>query len=617
MPLLNSTDISPALAVLKAQPLFKDLPGPLLSALLADMRETSFEAGALIVHTGHPTSDLFLIVDGQAERTIASPKRQVRLGPGDIVGQEAAGLTIGQADVKAISKVRGWSIPARAVVTLCERVPSLAALITHSLSGPEVTHEAAEQGEKTSSPGSSPSNKALLGWVATILMPPILFMLGLHANLSLQASLFVAIVGLVITMWIFSVVDDFIPPLIAVICLFFVELVPSTVVFSSFASPSFLTLLSVFALAAMLMESGLSTRMLIWLLIRLPDGIIWRQVAFLLYGLTLSISVSQVNRIKLLMPAFRDMCLGLKLKPGSVSVTAIFAATYAGAMLYSTAFATGKAVTIATIDLLPAHQQMQFLGLFWVGAAALATVLLTLIHLLSIRIQFRDDESVMIDRLQLTDRLKLLGPLSLVEKTTALAFVVFVLGSLTTSLHQVSPGAVAGAVLIIMLLTGVINRVRFQSSIDWSTIIFLISTDCLLRVMDYLGLGSQLSAVLSTVSVLVQGDVLRFLVLSLAVVILSRLLLPIPPGMLISAVILLPIAQTEGISLWICIFSIAIFSDIWFFPYQNSIYTIGLYAQGPYQLNEQLFMRHNQVMNFARIGVVFASLPLWKWMGLA
>ena len=211
----------------------------------------------------------------------------------------------------------------------------------------------------------------------------------------------------------------------------------------------------------------------------------------------------------------------------------------------------------------------------------------------------------------------LLGPLSKVEKTTALAFIIFVLGSLGASVLQIAPAAVAGMVLTIILVTGVINRVHFQSSIDWSTIILLTSTDCLLRVMNHLGLDIQLSESLSFLLALVQGDVLRFIVLSLTVVILLRLLLPIPSGMIISAVILLPIAQTEGINLWICLFSIAVFSDLWFFPYQNGIYTIGLSDQGPYRLNEALFMRHNQIMNIARIGVVFASLPLWHWMGLA
>ena len=585
--------------------------------LLAEMREVSFEPGAMIVRAGHAVSVLILVVGGQATRTNVGSTSQTSVNPGDLVGQELAGLNLGQADVTAVSTVRGWAIPASAIATLCQRDPSLAAHITHSLNQSGAAHITARQTTKTSAPAIHPSNKVLAGWAASLIVPPILFALAMLANLSLQSSLYIAIVGVVITMWMFSVVDDFIPPLIALICVYFVELVPSTVIFSSFASPSFFTLMSVFALAAMLIESGVSTRILIWLLLRLPNGSIWRQVAFLFFGLVLSISVSPVSRIKLLTPAFRDMCQGLKLKPGSASVTAIFAATYGGAMLYSTSFATGKTVTIAMIDLLPLHQQAHVAGLFWIAAAALSTVLLTAIHMLSIRIQFPDDAPVTIDRLQLADRLALLGPLSKVEKTTALAFIIFVLGSLGASVLQIAPAAVAGMVLTIILVTGVINRVHFQSSIDWSTIILLTSTDCLLRVMNHLGLDIQLSESLSFLLALVQGDVLRFIVLSLTVVILLRLLLPIPSGMIISAVILLPIAQTEGISLWICLFSIAVFSDLWFFPYQNGIYTIGLSDQGPYRLNEALFMRHNQIMNIARIGVVFASLPLWHWMGLA
>jgi len=247
----------------------------------------------------------------------------------------------------------------------------------------------------------------------------------------------------------------------------------------------------------------------------------------------------------------------------------------------------------------------------------LSTLLLALLHLLSVMVQFRAQGSVSVDRSQLGERLALLGPLGLPEKITALAFVMFVAGSLSTTVHQVAPAAVAGAVLVMLLVTGAMNRTGFQSSIDWPMIVFLISVDCLIRVMDYLGLGAQLSAALSGASVLVQGEVLNFLGLALLVVLLLRLMLPIPAGVMVSAVILLPIAQAEGINLWICLFAIAMFSDLWFMPYQNSIYLMGVKGVGDFRIDEPSFMRHNQIMNLARIAVVFASIPLWQWMGLA
>jgi DASS family divalent anion:Na+ symporter len=614
------TESSSPLAALRAHPIFGQLPGPVLSGLIAEMRSVQFEEGAWILRRGEPAPAMYLLIEGHALREGAADSQAAQaavMGPFDLVGQEAAGLRVCQTDVKAQSKVLAWCIPAAALAHVCRQVPELTALFIQSLLQPQAASKAAPDLFRSSAFAAVPGKRVLIGWILTVLLPPVLFALGSMAELSLQARIFISIMGAVITMWIFAVVDDFIPPLLALICVLFVGLAPPGVVLSSFATPSFLMLLSVFALAAMLIESGLSTRALLWLLLRLPDGGMWRQMILLLYGLAMSVGVSQVSRIALMQPAFRDMSQGLRLAAGSPSATALFAATYGGAMLFSTTFATAKSATISVIGLLPPHLQPHVSGLFWIGAAALSTVLLTAIHLASVKWQFPQSGHEVTDRGLLADRLTLLGPMSSSEKVTALGFTIFVLGSVTTSLHQVEPSIVSGGVLILLLVTGALTKVNFQKNIDWPMIVFLISVDCLIRVMEHVGLSAYLSTAFSGASVFVKGDVLNFLALSLVIVLLVRLLLPIPTAMMLTAVILLPIAQAEGIHPWICVFAIAMFADLWFLPYQNGVYLIGVSGGVASHIDEPAFMRHNMVMNIARIACVFASVPLWRWMGLA
>ena len=580
------------------------------------MRPVSFEAGEWVMQRGEPAREMLLITGGRVAREDDGVPAPCVLGPLDLVGQEAAGLAIYQANVRALSSVDGWLIPAQALSRLCVQAPGLGALLTHSLLRPHAAAALAQGPQTRPASVQGPSNKVLAGWGFTLILPPILFALGSMADLSVQACIYLSIIGVVITMWVFAVVDLFLPPLLALICVLFIGLAPPSVVLAGFSSPSFVTLLGVFGLAAMLVESGLSTRVLLWLLLRLPDGSPWRQAALLLFGLVLSVGGNPVSRVLLLMPAFRDLNQGLRLVPGSLATTALFAGAYGGAMLFTSTFASGKSATISVIGLLPAHQQTHISGLLWIGAASLSTLLLALTHFLSVQRQFRSDESAPVDRRLLADRLALLGPMGLPEKLTALGFFIFLAGSLTTSLHQVPPSAVAGAVLVMLLVTGVMSRINFQKSIDWSLIVFLVSVDCLIRVMDYLGLATPLGSALGGASMLVQGRVINFLLLALTVVLSVRLLLPIPAGMLISAVVLLPIAQAEGVHPFICIFAIVVFSDIWFFRHQNEVYLMGIAETGPFRLNEAAFMRHNMVMNLARITVVFASIPMWRWMGL-
>ena len=80
---------------------------------------------------------------------------------------------------------------------------------------------------------------------------------------------------------------------------------------------------------------------------------------------------------------------------------------------------------------------------------------------------------------------------------------------------------------------------------------------------------------------------------------------------------LLPVAAAQGIHPWICVFCAAVFSDISFFRHQGTNGLIQIRSDGLLtQADERGFTRYNMLMNAARVLVVFASIPWWKWLGL-
>lgn len=611
MPLSPLSDV-------RGHDLLGNLPAPALSRLLASMEACVFAPGEVLFRLGEPASAMLLVVEGAVESlsamdAVADPALEAPMP--FLAGQEAAGLPTYESTVRAVTTIRAWRLPRQAVRALCVQVPGLEAALVRSI---ERASQAPSAWRDDVAKPALVSNKRLVGWGMALSVPPGLYMATQALDLSLQASVFLAIFGMVITLWVFSLVDDYIPPLAGLICILFVGLAPPSVVLTSFASPSLVTLISVFAMAAMLSGSGLSNRVLLWLLLRLPDRSSWRQVSLLLFGLLLSFGTpSGNNRMALMMPAFDDMARGLRLPERSAAMTALFIATYGGAMLFSSTLATSKSVTISVLGFLPLHLQDYYAGLFWMGAAALFTVGVVALHMLGIRWWVGPQGQSTVNRLILQERTQLLGPLSTAEKCTAVVFVMFLLGSMTTSIHHVPQSGLAGAVLVGLLVCGVMTKMDFQKSIDWPMIVFLISTDCLIKVMGYLGLNQDFARVLGEHVTFVDGNVLVFLGLTLGVVLLIRLLLPIPAGMLLSAVVLLPVAQVEGISPWICIFAIGVFSDIWFFKYQNSIYGIALNAGIAARIQESVFLQHNMWMNGARVLMVFVSVPVWAWMGIA
>jgi hypothetical protein len=86
--------------------------------------------------------------------------------------------------------------------------------------------------------------------------------------------------------------------------------------------------------------------------------------------------------------------------------------------------------------------------------------------------------------------------------------------------------------------------------------------------------------------------------------------------MLVSGVVLLPVAAAHGIHPWICVFLTAMFSDIWFLPYQSSVYLQVLSQGFDKTFDQPRFFRYNLWMNLARVAAAYASIPWWNWLGL-
>jgi di/tricarboxylate transporter len=166
----------------------------------------------------------------------------------------------------------------------------------------------------------------LVGWACVLVLPPLVYVLGLASGLGVEAAIFTAMLAAAVLLWVFGVVEEFVPTLVVVVAALFIGLAPSNVALAGFSSPSLLLLLGVFALSAVISSSGLSYRLMLRLLLRLPDKPFWHQAALLFSGYALSPLIPSANtRLSLLTPLFKDMANGLKLPPRGPAVTALLA----------------------------------------------------------------------------------------------------------------------------------------------------------------------------------------------------------------------------------------------------------------------------------------------------
>lgn len=612
---MTSTSTSPLLLRLRADRLFSGVADSLFARLLGSVEEVSLAAGEPLYNYGDPAANLYLIVEGTVQLVTPSG-RSVELKE-QRCGEEAVVMTGYTCTATARTAVRALRIPREALAEVAKGKASFVSEATQSLLS-RIGEEQIELPVKAKTAKKFTVSLAeIIGWILLIILPPALFFFCKTEGFTTQAALFSAILTATVIMWVFTLVDEFIPPLVAVVAALFIGLAPAPVALAGFSSPGMMTLIGVFALSASIGSSGLSYRFMLWLLYKLPDRPVYQQSAMLMGGYLLSpITPSGNSRLSLLIPLFRDMMEGLKLPKGGKAATALMAATFSGAMLFSPMLSTSKSSNITAVNLMPVQIQEQFLGLYWLLAALVAAVGITLFHLGASRWLFSSEQQAPLPKDRILVQLQLLGPMTGAERIALGGFVFFLLACGSVSWHHIQPAWIAGCVLIGLLVSGALGKKAFRDQLDWPMVFFLLGMDGITRILDHLGLDTVLAKVMTGWFGFVGGRIDLFILAALGTTLLVRLALPITSGMLVSAIILMPVAEAQGIHPWICIFMTAMFSDIWFRPYQSSQYTQVLSQGLGAHYDIPGFMRYNQLMNLARVVIVFVSIPYWKWLGL-
>ena len=604
--------------VLTRDPLVAGFGRLALARLVGAMERVQCAPGEVLCAAGQAAEHLYLIESGAAVLTTPSG-RQAPLHALHCGEEAAAGLANYACTVTATSQVTAWRLPRAALADVAQLHPTLATEALLSLAS-TLGGEAIGGGVGKGAAGTKwipLTGREIGGWIAAIVLPAGIYFGCVSGGFTTQSALFAAILGMVVVMWLFAIVDEFIPPIIAIVATLFVGLAPPTVALGGFASPSLMTMIGVFALASTIASSGLSYRVMLWVLARLPDRPFWQQTSMLLGGMALSPIVPSGNsRLSILLPLYRDMADGLRLPPRSTALTALMAATLSGALLFSPMMATSKPSSIATLNLLSVQAQHEFSGLFWLVAAGVAMVGLVGFHFLFMRWLLPAENPNPLPKERIREQLQLLGPLGFAEWLALGSFVAFLAGTATVSLHHVQPSWIAGCVLVTLLVCGSLGKMDFRKQLDWPMVFFLLGIDGLVRIMSYLKVDALIAKVVSGHLGFIDGSIELFVLAALVITVALRIGLPIAASALISAVILIPVAEANHINPWICIFLAALFSDIWFFPYQSSVWMQAASKGQTEVIDRVQFTRYNQCMNAARVAVAFLSIPYWKWLEL-
>jgi hypothetical protein len=608
----NSHDL---VRLLRDQPLFAEVTGLQLARLVGAAERVELAAGDALCAPGAAASALYVLAEGDA--VLVTPAgRERAIESGHCGAEAAAGMAEYACAVTARTAVVAWRVPRAALEEVRSQCPAVSAAATISLASMLGGESIPRGAARASKPAAKPLTKlAATGWVCATVLPVAAFLAGGALGLPSQSAMFAAILTVVIVMWIFAIVDEFVPPIVAIVAVLFVGLAPASVALGGFASPDLMTMVGVFALASAMAASGLTYRVMLWVLSRLPDRPFWQQCTLLLGGMALSPVVPSGNtRFAILLPLYRDMASGLHLVPRSLAMTALAASTISGAMMFAPMMATSKASSITSLALLPAQLQSEFSGLFWLSAAAVAMAGLLAFHFGAMRVLLPAANPQPLPRERLRTQLALMGPPSFAEWMAVGAFAAFLVGTATVSVHHVRPSWIAGCVLVTLTVCGVIGKPEFRQQIDWSMIFFLLGMDGIVRVMKHLHLDDGVAQELAGRFGFVDGSVGMFVLAALVTTVAIRIALPVSAGAVVASVVLVPVAQANGINPWIAVFLAALFSDMWFFPYQSGVSMQAVASGMTAGMDGLRYVAYNLCMNAARVALAFLSIPWWKWL---
>ncbi|MGE5492351.1 MAG: SLC13 family permease [Actinomycetota bacterium] len=617
LPVSEMPPAETAVRALLADGLLSRAGYPSLARLLPHVVERRARAGETLFSRGDSADHLYLVLEGEVGRRTADGQVRVAIAR---CGEEAAtDCAAYLADAVALSDVRLLSIPRSSLANLLAGNPGLRSdfylALTSLLAG-------AEQGTvpaaKAAPPAERGGAKAVVGWLVALLAPAAILFLGGDWGLERNALYFVAVFSSAIVMWIFSLVDEYLPGIFALLATLAMGLVPVPVILAGLASDGFVLAMSILGLAAVIVSSGLSYRLLLLLLYRLPNTPFWQNFGLLLTGFALTPLVPSINgRVALLTPFMQDMGEILRLAPKGQAATRLAVSAFTGASLLSAVFLSSKSVNFVVFGLLPDQAKDQFQWLDWLLAAGGTGIALLAGYFLLAAVMFPGGGASGLSKDQVAAQLSVLGPVKRREWAALLGIGAFMVGIATAGLHKVQPPWLSLAVLYALLLFGTLTKKEFQEKIDWPFLMYLAGIVGITAAFGYLGIDRMIAARLPELGEYMRTNFPAFIAILFAVVFVIRLAVPISATIVILATIFMPLAETYGANPWVVGFVILVVGEMWFFPYQCSYYLqFRQLTHHCESFDERRFLVFNALGNAAKLAAVYLSIPWWKAMGL-
>ncbi len=592
-------------------PLLRGCSRAALARVIPYIEERFLRAGETLVQKGQAATYVYVIVEGQC--ALQQPGGPVLVE--DVVGEETfMGVAHYNATVTAQTDCRLLVLPEEIVTVLLREDPGLLDSASQQLLQKHgvAFKRAAPPGQAKRVPWLS-----VVGWMATLLLPVFLLVFGGRLELGNNALLFLSLLSVTLSMWMFRLVPEYVPGLFVIAATMGLGLAPAKVALSGFVSDAFFLAMSVLGVGAVITASGLGYRFLLWLLRLFPQNQFGFNLSVATTGLLLTPVVPAIiGRVALVAPLMSEMMKTLRLRKEGVAATLLAASTFNGLTLLSAVFLTSKASNFLILAMMPSQTQGQFQMVDWFLAGAVAGVVMLALYVVTLPFFYRNTEKPVLTRAHIQGQLDLLGPMQVREWAALASILLFAIGVATFSIHQIAPAWIGLGLMCFLLAMGFLGAEEFSKRIDWPFLLFFGATMGLIGTLNYLGLDKPIIKNLYWIGEYMIKDFPTFLALLIGAMLLVRIVMPIGPATVIFASIFIALADTAGLNPWVVGFAVLMLSELWVLPYQCHYYLQFEGIAGPRAYSTSLLLKHNIVVSLIKIAALYASIPYWKYLNI-
>ncbi|NOU94662.1 cyclic nucleotide-binding domain-containing protein [Paenibacillus sp. LMG 31456] len=450
---------------------------------------------------------------------------------------------------------------------------------------------------------------ALVAILIFYYIPPI-------AGLSHNGMVFIGIGIAAVVLWIVNIIPDYIVALGMVMLWVLGGLVSSEVALSGFASTTWLYMIFIMALSAVITKSGILYRLSLHALKRFPPhyrGQLW---GIIVGGIVLNPLIpSSSAKVSLGVPIAQTLSesMGFKERSHGAAGLGLAAMIFYG---FTAPFVlTGSYTNVMAYGLVSSDKPITWIE--WALYAFPAFIVFAAIMVTVLSVMFRRTPSVkQVSAKVLDEQLRLLGALSREERISVCTVLGCIVLMILQPLHGIDSTWVMLLGFSVLVICGVLDRQTLTTGIDWTFLLFLGVAFSFANAAKELGIVESLTGFLNTHMSVFLSSPSIFLTAVVVLCFVVTLIVRDDPAVILLVTALLPLAETVGIHPWILVFIILLSTDPFFFSYQSPTYLTAYYSS-----EEKAFShRQGQIVAIGYAAAVWlvavGCIPYWKWLGL-